>query len=120
MERTAEAVFVGPLGGVLSILSVWIAGKYLGASTTFVRSLGVIEKIIGPERVAQMSFFIKEVPQIDWQWIFVMGILIGSFIASTTPGTSLSHDERNGFDMWRPGENDLVPGIGLMCRNFPG
>jgi hypothetical protein len=27
----------GALAGVVSILSVWIAGKYLGASTTFVR-----------------------------------------------------------------------------------
>jgi hypothetical protein len=79
----------GSLSGVLSILSVWVAGKYFGASTTFVRSSGMIEKIIGPERVAQMSYFIKEVPQIDWQWMFVVGILIGSFIASTTSGTFL-------------------------------
>jgi hypothetical protein len=77
----------GALSGVLSILSVWIAGKYFGASTTFVRSTGMIEKILGPERVTQMSYFIKEVPQIDWQWMFVVGILIGSLIASTTSGT---------------------------------
>jgi putative effector of murein hydrolase len=79
----------GALSGVLSILSVWIAGKYFGASTTFVRSAGMIEKIIGPERVAQMSYFFKEVPQIDWQWMFVVGILIGSVIASATSGTFL-------------------------------
>ena len=77
----------GALSGVLSILSIWIAGKYFGASTTFVRSAGMIEKIIGPERVAKMSYFIKEVPEIDWQWMFVVGILIGSLIASTTSGT---------------------------------
>jgi hypothetical protein len=77
----------GALGGILSVLSVWIAGKFFGASTTFVRSTGMIEKIIGPERVAQMSYFIKEVPQIDWQWMFVVGILIGSVIASATSGT---------------------------------
>jgi hypothetical protein len=79
----------GALSGVLSILSVWIAGKYFGASTTFVRSAGMVEKIIDPERVVQMPYFIKEVPQIDWQWLFVVGILIGSFIASTTSGTFL-------------------------------
>ena len=77
----------GALSGVLLIFSVWIAGKYFGASTTFVRSAGMIEKIIGSERVAQMSYFIKEIPEIDWQWMFVVGIFIGSLIASITSGT---------------------------------
>jgi len=77
----------GALSGVLSILSVWVAGKYFGASTTFVRSTGMIESIVGPERIAKMSYFIKEVPQIDWQWMFVVGILIGSLVASITSGT---------------------------------
>jgi hypothetical protein len=87
----------GALAGVLSILSVWIAGKYLGASTTFVRSTGMLEKIIGPERVATMSYFIKEVPEIDWQWMFVVGILIGSLLASAASGTFLW---RGVPDMW--------------------
>jgi len=88
MEKKGWSPYLaGALSGVLSILSIWIAGKYFGASTTFVRSAGMIEKIIGPERVAKMSYFIKEVPEIDWQWMFVVGILIGSLIASTTSGT---------------------------------
>lgn len=77
----------GGLAGLLSIFSVWVAGKYFGASTTFVRSAGMIESIVGPERVAKMSYFIKVVPQIDWQWMFVVGILMGSLIASITSGT---------------------------------
>lgn len=87
----------GSFAGLLSILSVWIAGKYLGASTTFVRSAGMLEKMIGPERVATMSYFIKEVPGIDWQWMFVVGILIGSLFASATSGTFLW---RGVPDMW--------------------
>jgi hypothetical protein len=34
-----------------------------------------------------MDYFIKEVPLIDWQWMFVIGIFIGSLIAATTSGT---------------------------------
>jgi len=34
---------------------------------------GMIEGIVGPERIAKMSYFIKEVPEIDWQWMFVIG-----------------------------------------------
>jgi uncharacterized protein len=89
-EKKAWSPYVaGALSGVLSILSVWVAGKYFGASTTFVRSTGMIEKILGPERVSRMSYFVKEVPQIDWQWMFVVGILVGSLIASATSGTFL-------------------------------
>ena len=77
----------GALTGVIMIFSVWVAGKYFGASTTFVRSAGMIEKIFSAERVAKMEYFIKEVPKIDWQWMFVVGIFIGSLIASTTSKT---------------------------------
>ena len=114
MEATEKKAWspywAGALGGVLSILSVWITGKYFGASTTFVRSAGMIEEVIGPERVAQMSYFIKEVPQIDWQWMFVVGILIGSVIAATTSGTFLWKAVP---DMWgkRFGPNKLKRGI---------
>jgi len=74
----------GALTGLLLILSVWIAGKYFGASTTFVKSAGLMESVFSPERVARMEYFIKELPKIDWQWMFVVGIFFGSLIASLT------------------------------------
>lgn len=77
----------GGLSGLLVVLSVLISGKFFGASTTFVRSIGLLEKIFDPERVAQIEYFIKESPKIDWQWMFVIGILIGAFIASVTSGS---------------------------------
>jgi hypothetical protein len=77
----------GALAGLVMIFSVWVAGKYFGASTTFVRSAGMIEKIFSAERVSQMDYFVEKVPKIDWQWMFVVGILIGSLMASTTSKT---------------------------------
>jgi hypothetical protein len=74
----------GGLSGLVSILSVWITGKYLGASTTFVRTSGMVEKLFDTEKVAKMEYFIREVPKVDWQWMFVTGILIGSFVAAIT------------------------------------
>jgi uncharacterized protein len=35
----------GALSGVVGILSVWIAGKYFGASTSFVVTAGLIEQV---------------------------------------------------------------------------
>ena len=74
----------GALSGVVLVLSVWIAGKFFGASTSFVRSAGLIEKLFSPERVSQIAYFKSKVPKIEWQWMFVLGILLGSLISSIT------------------------------------
>lgn len=79
--------WAGALSGLVLVLSVWISGKFFGTSTTFVRTAGMVEKFFSAERVSRMDYFIKEVPLIDWQWMFVIGIFIGSLIAATTSGT---------------------------------
>ncbi|MBA4356347.1 MAG: YeeE/YedE family protein, partial [Desulfovibrio sp.] len=77
----------GALAGLLLVFSVYATGKYFGASTTFVRAAGMVEQTVTPERVASMPYFMKEKPVIDWQWMFVAGILAGSFAASLGSGT---------------------------------
>jgi hypothetical protein len=86
-NRSWSPYLAGALSGLVLILSVWIAGKYFGASTTFVRSAAMIENTFRPEAVSTMDYFIKNTAKIDWQWMFVVGILAGSFIAATTSGT---------------------------------
>jgi uncharacterized protein len=77
----------GGLAGLVGVLSVWFAGQYFGASTSFVRTAGLLEQLFDPERVAGMQYFIKVAPKIDWQWMFVIGIFIGSLIAALTSGS---------------------------------
>jgi uncharacterized protein len=77
----------GALVGLLMVASVWITGKYFGASTTFVRAAGLVEKQFSPERVSRMDYFMKEVPKFDWQFLFVIGIFFGSLIAARTSKT---------------------------------
>ncbi len=77
----------GALSGLVSILSVALVGKFFGASTTFVRTIGLLESLFMPERVAQMALFREEVPMIDWQWLFVVGIFFGSLLSSLTDGS---------------------------------
>ena len=77
----------GGLSGLVSVLSVWIAGKFLGASTTFVKSAGMLENLVAPERVEEMAYFIKTTPKIDWQFMFVIGIFIGALISALTSRT---------------------------------
>ncbi len=86
-DKRWNPYIAGALSGLISIFSVFAVGHYLGASTSFVRTTGMLEKFINPERIAKMDYFIKVSPKIDWQWMFVVGILIGSFIAAITSGT---------------------------------
>lgn len=72
----------GALSGLVAILSVWIAGKYFGVSTAFVRSAGMIEKMFVPEHVANLDYFARYTPKIDWQFMFVVGVFVGALIAS--------------------------------------
>ncbi len=72
----------GALTGLLMILSVWITGKYFGVSTTFVVTSGLLENLVAPERVANMPYFVKTGLKIDWQWLFVAGILLGAFLSA--------------------------------------
>lgn len=76
----------GALSGMVSIGSIYFVGKYLGVSTSFVRTTGMIEQLFFPDRVAMMPYFMKELPVIDWQWMFVIGIAVGAFIAAMESG----------------------------------
>lgn len=86
-SRPWNPYIAGALAGLLLVLSVWVAGKYFGASTTYVRAAGMVEKTVAAERVAAMPYFKKEKPVIDWQWMFVAGIVVGSLAASSASRT---------------------------------
>ena len=88
----------GALSGLVLVMSVLIAGKYFGASTSFVRSTGIIEEFFSPERVGKLAYFKSETPKIDWQWMFVFGIFLGSLISSVT---SASFRWQAVPDMWK-------------------
>jgi len=96
----------GALSGLLLVASVWGAGKFFGASTSFVRSAGMIEKFLDPQRVQQMEYFLKDVPKIDWQWMFVAGIFLGSLISSRLSGAFRLQSTP---DMWRERFGVSVP-----------
>jgi uncharacterized protein len=87
----------GILLGIVTWFAVLTSGKYLGVSTTFVRATGMMESLFSPEYVASLPYFLKEKPVIDWQWMEVLGILIGSFLAA---GISRTYRTRFTPPMW--------------------
>jgi hypothetical protein len=75
-------------GGLVGLLS-WFAiltVKPLGVSTTFARTAAMIERIFAPGHVGQLPYFTKYGPKIDWQWMLVLGILLGAFASSRLSG----------------------------------
>ena len=111
----------GALSGLVLIFSVLIAGKYFGASTSFVRSAGMIEELVAPERVSQLAYFKSKIPKIDWQWMFVIGIFLGSLISSLT---STSFRWQALPDMWKSrfgssvGKRAIVAFLGAVVAMF--
>ena len=86
-EKMWPPYTAGALAGLLLVLSVFLTGKYFGASTTFVRAAGFIEQAVTPERVAGMEYFLKEKVKVDWQMLFVVGVLFGSLASASLSGT---------------------------------
>ncbi len=83
----------GALVGVLAVASALattkVTGKasYLGASTTFVRAAGLLERKVAPQHVTNNEYFAKEKVQVDWQFMLVVGIFIGALVSSLTDGS---------------------------------
>lgn len=80
----------GALAGVVLVLSVLVAGKYFGASTSYVRSAGLVEQMAAPQHVQATDYFMKYFAKnegIDWQWMFVLGIFFGSFLSANFSGS---------------------------------
>jgi len=89
--RPWSPYLAGSLAGILLILSVLIAGKFFGTSTTFARSAAVVMESVGIDTTDKEYFSMKKgkygassLP--NWQLMFVIGIVIGAFIASKLSG----------------------------------
>ena len=79
----------GALVGLLAVGSVFMSTKmlgkpkYLGASTTFVRSAGLIERSVARKHVENNAYYQSKAVKVEWQFMLVVGVLIGAFAAST-------------------------------------
>jgi len=74
--------FAGALTGVLIVFSALLTGNYFGASSSFVRAAGIIEKVFDPARVAGSSYFGRYLPHLDWQVLFLVGVTAGALASA--------------------------------------
>lgn len=72
--------------GILSWLSFLISRKPLACSTSFARTAGMIERLFWGKKVALKPYYQKIGLGVDWQWMLVVGIIIGSLISALLSG----------------------------------
>lgn len=72
--------------GIVIWLTFLLSDKGLGCSTAYTRTIGMAEKMVRGERIKQKHYYREFVPEIDWGWMLVLGIVIGAFISSILSG----------------------------------
>ncbi len=72
--------------GILSWFTWLISSKPLGCSTSFARTAGMIEKALRGQSAAQRLYYQEVQPKVDWQWMLVLGMIIGAFFAALLSG----------------------------------
>lgn len=77
---------VGAGIGILSWLSFLISGKPIATSTTFARTGGMIENLITGGEAEKRPYYKKIKLQINWQWMLVLGVVLGSFLSAIISG----------------------------------
>ncbi|MCA9279282.1 MAG: YeeE/YedE family protein [Phycisphaeraceae bacterium] len=87
---------VGASIGVLSWITFVFMGKALGASTTAVRAAGAVERVVAKDHAENSAYIAKYLgsgetlkPVFDWQFMLVIALAIGAFIAARLAHASL-------------------------------
>jgi hypothetical protein len=103
---------VGAGIGVLSWITWLISNEPIGCSTSFSRIAGMIEKLFRGKKVEKKLYYQEVKPEIDWQMMLVIGVVIGALISSL-----LSSDFRL---QWIPSVWSLTFGDNMVLRLAAG
>lgn len=77
---------VGAGIGILSWVTFIFLKKPIGCSTAFARASGMIGKLFSRKTINGKQYFKEYPPVIDWEIMFVIGIIIGAFISAYISG----------------------------------
>ncbi len=72
----------GLLLGLLNMFAFYTADHYLAVSTTFSRAAGMLVSLVAPEHVAANAYWRQVKPIVDWQFMLVVGIPLGAWLAT--------------------------------------
>ncbi len=72
--------------GILSWITFLFSDKPIGCSTAFARTSGMLERLFRGRKVTEKPYYKKFPPEIDWEWMLVLGILGGAWFSATISG----------------------------------
>lgn len=85
-QKSWSPWLVGVGIGVLSWFAFWSADHPLGITTAFEHTAALVLDAAIPEFAESNSYYQQESPKIGWEWMLVVGVLLGSLISSFTSG----------------------------------
>jgi uncharacterized membrane protein YfcA len=68
--------------GMLSWLAFLLSNKAIGCSTAFARTSGMLERLFRGRKTLDKAYYQKFVPEIDWEWMLVVGVVIGVTVSN--------------------------------------
>lgn len=87
LSMKAWSPYVAGAGiGILSWFAFLLSDHPLGVSTAFAKTSGMIEKALRGEQTLLREYYQRFVPAIDWEWMLVIGLLIGAFLSAGLSG----------------------------------
>jgi len=72
--------------GILSWLTFVLSDKPIGCSAAFARTSGMIERLFRGNKVLEKPYFKEFAPRVDWEWMLVVGAILGSFTSAKLSG----------------------------------
>ncbi len=86
-QETWSPYAVGVGIGMLVWLSLMLSDKAIGCSTAFARTSGMSERLLRGKRVHEKLYYQEFTPHIDWEWMLVLGVIVGGFLSALLSGS---------------------------------
>jgi uncharacterized membrane protein YedE/YeeE len=87
MMASWSPYIVGAGIGVLIWTSFLLSDRPLGCSTAYAKTAGMVESAISHKKTEKMLYYQKFTPKVDWQWMLIIGVVIGAFLSAFLSGT---------------------------------
>jgi uncharacterized membrane protein YedE/YeeE len=85
--QTWSPYVAGAIIGLLNCIAIVVSDSFIGCSTAFSNTSGMLEKLVRPDASAQKPYYKKFAPTIDWGWMLVVGIAVGAFLSAWLSGS---------------------------------
>lgn len=77
---------VGAFIGILVCASLYFSKQPVGASSAYASLAGLIGKLVAPRHTSHLDYFKKNPPEFNWEFVFVLSIIMGAFVSAVTSG----------------------------------